>query len=131
MIRSCAAFCLVALLLAGCQGGPMYAPPPGTPVAGPQMQPMQPVAQNNPLFVPVQDPNLVWDQLVDVVDDYFDVEREDRVRLVGDILTEGRIDTFPKVASTIFEPWNSDSVGWFDGRAVTSMTFPPDNSASA
>jgi hypothetical protein len=114
MARLSVAICLYALLMAGCLGGPAYAPPPGVPMAGGPMPtgPMEPqfVLQNNPVFVPVQDPNLIWDQLIDVVDDYFEVEREDRVRLVGDILTEGRVDTFPKVASTIFEPWNRDSV---------------------
>ncbi len=55
-------------------------------------------------------PRLRLGQVVDVVDDYFRVEHEDRVRLVGDLLTEGRLDTYPRNASTIFEPWNTDSV---------------------
>ena len=49
--------------------------------------------------------------MADVVDDYFKIEREEPVRLIGDVLTAGRIDTFPTVGATIFEPWRGDSVG--------------------
>lgn len=66
--------------------------------------------QSNPLVIQNMDRDFVWDQVVDVVDDYFRVEHEERVRLVGDLLTEGRLDTYPRGASTIFEPWNQDSV---------------------
>jgi hypothetical protein len=103
-----------AAMIAGCLSGPAY-PPPGMSIAQPgpgqPMEPFPPVAaQNNPVFIPVQDPNLMWDQLVDVVDDYFEIDHENRVRIVGDEPTEGRIDTFPRGSSTIFEPWNNDSV---------------------
>jgi hypothetical protein len=66
--------------------------------------------QSNPVVVPNMDRDFVWDQVVDVVDDYFRIEYEDRVRLEGDLLTEGRLETYPRTASTIFEPWNHDSV---------------------
>ena len=65
---------------------------------------------NNRILVPVTDQDQVWEQVVDVVDDYFKIEHEERVRLVGDILTEGRLETFPRSGSTLFEPWNKDSV---------------------
>ena len=55
----------------------------------------------NPLFVPPLDRELLWNQTVDAVDDYFRIEREDRVRLIGGVLTEGRIDTFPMIGSTM------------------------------
>jgi len=53
----------------------------------------------------------VWETVADTVDDYFKIEREEPVRLVGDVLTAGRIDTFPTVGATILEPWLGDSVG--------------------
>jgi hypothetical protein len=68
------------------------------------------MSQGNPLIINNMDPDLVWDQTVDVVDDYFRVEHEERVRVVGEILTEGFLETYPRGASTIFEPWNQDSV---------------------
>lgn len=68
----------------------------------------------NPLFVPACDREFLWNQTVDAVDDYFRIEREERVRLVGGILSEGRIDTFPMVGSTIFEPWRVDSTRGYE-----------------
>src|SRR5688500_14480560 len=68
----------------------------------------------NPLFLPPLDSEFVWNQLVDVVDDNFRIEREERVRLIGGILTEGRIDTFPTVGSTLLEPWRTDSTPGYE-----------------
>ncbi len=73
-----------------------------------------PPPQGNPIVVSSMDRDFVWDQVVDVVDDYFRVQHEERVRLVGDLLTEGRLDTYPRSGSTIFEPWNRDSVTAYD-----------------
>jgi hypothetical protein len=73
-----------------------------------------PPPQTNPVAVTTMDRDLVWDQVVDVVDDYFRIQHEERVRLVGDLLTEGRLDTYPRSGSTIFEPWNRDTVTPYD-----------------
>lgn len=68
----------------------------------------------NPLLVPAVDREFLWNQTVDAVDDYFRIEREERVRLIGGILTEGRIDTFPMTGSTVFEPWRVDSTPGYE-----------------
>jgi hypothetical protein len=83
-----------------------YAPPfgPGAP----------PGMLANPLRVPVADMDFAWDQLVAVVEEYFKIEHEDRVRLAGDLLTEGRIDTYPITGATLLEPWHGDSVTYYD-----------------
>ncbi|MEX0678054.1 MAG: hypothetical protein WD063_13315 [Pirellulales bacterium] len=96
--------CSLALL--GCQAWQpaRYTPPEfgfGPPLVSPE---------SNPLLVTSMDRDFVWEQVVDVVDDYFRIEHEERVRLVGDLLTEGVLQTYPRTASTIFEPWNQDSV---------------------
>ncbi len=91
---------LCAPMVLGCGA---LAPPPGA-IVGPPPPPA------NPITVNVMDRDFVWDQVVDVVDDYFRIQKEDRVKQVGDLLTEGRIDTYPRSGSTIFEPWNKDSV---------------------
>jgi hypothetical protein len=87
----------------GCAPSVPWIEPLGPPVA---------IFHDNPVLLPIADPEQAWDRVVDVVDDYFRIEREEPVRLVGDTLTEGRIDTYPKVAATIFEPWDPDSAGW-------------------
>jgi hypothetical protein len=68
----------------------------------------------NPLFLPPVEREFLWNQTIDAMDDYFRIEREDRVRLIGGVLTEGRIDTFPTIGSTIFEPWRGDSTRGYE-----------------
>ncbi len=67
----------------------------------------------NPVVVPAPDRDIAWDQIVDVVDDYFKIVREERVKVTGDIVTEGQIDTFPNTGATLLEPWREDSVGFY------------------
>jgi hypothetical protein len=66
-------------------------------------------ASGNPVFVPVTDPQAVSDMAAEVVDDYFKIEREDPVRVIGNMLTEGSISTYPAVSPTILEPWRVDT----------------------
>lgn len=73
-----------------------------------------PAPLENPLRVPPLDRELLWNQLVDAVDDYFRIEREERMRLVGGVLMEGRIDTFPTIGSTWLEPWRADSTPGYE-----------------
>jgi hypothetical protein len=97
-------------LLTGCHG--LFRGPPGG------ARPIE-----NPLFLPPIDRELLWNQTIDAVDDYFRVEREDRVRLIGGILTEGRIDTFPTVGSTLFEPWRTDSTPGYEKLHATLQSI--------
>lgn len=80
-------------------------------------------APPNPAVFPLMNQDVFWDQLVDVVDDYFQIDREDRVRLVGDVLTEGRIDTFPQVGATVFEPWLHDTADGYERLESTLQTI--------
>jgi hypothetical protein len=77
----------------------------------------------NPMFVPATDRDVLWDQVVDAVDDYFKIQKEQRVRVVGDILLEGRIDTFPTDGSTFLEPWRKDSTHGFEKLHATLQTL--------
>jgi hypothetical protein len=97
-------------------GAPMTGLPPGA-VATPQLPPGAPaivVGPPNPIMVPVGDENVAWDQIADVVDDYFKMSREQRVRRTGDAWTEGRIETAPLDGATVLEPHRRDSVGSFN-----------------
>ncbi len=124
--------CCIALLVAiagwGCALGPtetIQAPPPDVAQAAScrsqgvlytsPFGPAQPASVlPNPLPVPVVDIDFAWEQIVAVVEENFKIQSEQRVRLVGDVLTEGRIDTAPLIASTLLEPWRGDSVGFRD-----------------
>ena len=72
------------------------------------------VFHDNPVFLPVTDHEFVWETMVDVVDDYFQIKQEEPGRLLGNVLTEGRLDTLPAVGSTIFEPWRRDSASRYE-----------------
>ncbi|MBW3598094.1 MAG: hypothetical protein KY475_12550 [Planctomycetes bacterium] len=74
------------------------APAPSLPAPAPTLE--------NPAFVATYDREFLWNELVATVEQLgFRIEREDRVRQVGDVLVEGRIDTFPADSPTLLEPW--------------------------
>ena len=74
----------------------------------------------NPLFVPDCDQEFIWQQLVDALDNHFKIEREERMRVIGDIITPGEITTFPSSAATLLEPWRGNSVG-FSSRLTSTL----------
>jgi len=93
------------LVSAGCAYGVPCAPPvPGMSIDGTAN-----TCLSNPVFLAESNHERVWEAVVDVADDYFRIEREEPVRQIGAVLTEGRLDTFPQVGSTLFEPWRGDS----------------------
>jgi hypothetical protein len=66
---------------------------------------------NNPIFVEAQNHETLWASIVDVVDSHFVIAREMPIRLYDGVLTEGRLDTKPKIGASLAEPWHADSVG--------------------
>ena len=91
--------------------------PPGVPVGPQPGLPVPPIALAGPpntIMVPVVDENLAWDQIADVVDDYFKIVREQRARRSGEAWTEGRIETAPLDGATWLQPFRKDSVGSFN-----------------
>ena len=77
----------------------------------------------NPVLARPIDRDVFWDQLVAVVDYYFDIEKEDRVRLVNNVPTLRRIDTVPEMGATLLEPWRKDSVGFYERLESTYQTI--------
>ncbi len=72
----------------------------------------------NPLFVQTDDPDFLWESIVDVIDNYFPTPREypiqtysyDEDGVPKKVETEGRIDTDPVIAAGLLEPWKKNSV---------------------
>ena len=89
--------------LCGCSHHSLFAPSAG------DVTPAGALGIENPLFVPIADPEFVWDQVIDEVDNFFKISSEDRVRVVGNVLTEGRIETYPTAGATFLEPWRKDA----------------------
>src|SRR5262245_37273561 len=65
------------------------------------------MASDNPIFVPAGNEDAAWERTVDVVHDYFDVARENRI--TGS--QPGIIETRYRVGASVFEPWHHDSYG--------------------
>jgi hypothetical protein len=59
---------------------------------------------DNPIIVPSNDFEAVWNATVVVVDQYFDIASEDRI--------QRKIVTQPKIGATLLEFWEGDSVGF-------------------
>ena len=55
----------------------------------------------NPMIVPMIDRWLVMDQISDEIDDYFKVYREERIRVLDGVMSEGWIETHPKIGGTL------------------------------
>lgn len=73
----------------------------------------------NPLPVPLgnseADFETIWRQTVNVVDEYFDIETENRAAR--------RIVTKPQHAATLLEPFQGDSIGFYDRLLNTFQSY--------
>jgi hypothetical protein len=76
----------------------------------------RPVITGNPVFVPVQNEDLAWERTVDVIHDYFDIARENRI--LGS--QPGIIETTYKIGASVLEPWHRDSHG-LDNRLESTL----------
>ena len=122
---------------------PLPVAPPGPPALAAPMSPLAEVAPGgtvspqfglpigpdiasgpaNPIAVPAVPDELAWDQITDVVDDYFTISREQQARRSGEVWSEGRIETAPLDGATWFEPHRLDSVGTFNRWESTFQTI--------
>ncbi|TWU45543.1 hypothetical protein Q31b_07170 [Novipirellula aureliae] len=68
----------------------------------------------NPLELPPAADDFVWSQVVDSVDDYFRIAREQPVLNSGGLVSDGRLETVYKVGSSLAQPWNKDSTPGFE-----------------
>lgn len=95
------------LWVGGCASGPLLdnplplRPEPGAPV-------------ENPVFVPLGPPayGAVFEQVIDVVDDYFEISYTNRY--------DGRIETFRNIAPGLEQPWKPGSPD-FDQRLLATF----------
>lgn len=99
---------LIPICLAGCTSGP-YGPGP--------LGPAGVVYYDNPALLAGSSPEQVWEHVVDVVDDYFDIAQEIPI---SEMDVVGRLDTVPLVGATMLEPWRHDSAN-FDERLESTL----------
>ncbi len=68
----------------------------------------------NPLELPPLPDDFVWSQVVDTVDDYFRIAKEQPVQNSDGILLDGRIETVYLPGASLAEPWRKDSTKGFE-----------------
>ena len=68
----------------------------------------------NPLELPPAQDDFVWSQVVDTVDDYFRVAREQPVQNSDGMVLDGRLETAYRIGGSILEPWRKDSTPGFE-----------------
>jgi hypothetical protein len=92
-----------------------------------QLPAPRPLPQNrwvsNPLQVPNHPADFVWNQVVDTIDDFFQIDSETRPMKTGEQWLEGKLETFPEIGSSYFEPWRRDTVIGFQRLQSTLQTM--------
>jgi hypothetical protein len=74
----------------------------------------------NPLPVTQTDPEFLWNQIVDTMDDYFQIASERRIQNDQGYVSEGYLETRAQPGATALEPWNWDSASG-DELALASL----------
>jgi len=67
----------------------------------------RPTVAGNPIYIPAHNEDVAWERTIDVVHDYFDVARENRI--LGS--QPGIIETRYRIGASVLEPWHHDSHG--------------------
>jgi len=65
--------------------------------------PSESAGPENPILVRANNDDECWEKTVDLLHDYFEIARENRL--------DGVIETRPKVGASLLEPWHKDSRG--------------------
>ena len=68
----------------------------------------------NPLELPPSPDDFVWSQVIDAVDDYFRIVREQPVQNSDGIILDGLVETSYRIGASCFEPWRKDSTSGFE-----------------
>lgn len=77
----------------------------------------------NPLELPPVNDQFVWSQVVDTVDDYFRISREQPVQNSTEMMLDGRLETSYRVGASIMEPWRKDSTAGFEALQSTLQSI--------
>ena len=77
----------------------------------------------NPLELPPLEDQFVWSQVIDTVDDYFRISREQPVQNSNNFLLDGRVETSYRVGASVTEPWRKDSTAGFEALQSTLQSI--------
>lgn len=77
----------------------------------------------NPAPVPNVEPEFLWNQIVDTVDDYFQIDEEQRAQKSGTAWMDGKLTTVPDIGSTYLEPWRRETTLGYQRLQSTFQTI--------
>jgi len=78
----------------------------------------------NPINVNTQDSEFLWNQIVDTVEDYFTrIKSEERPTRDELQWVEGKLETYPEIGATYFEPWRKDAMEGYQRWQSTLQTM--------
>lgn len=77
----------------------------------------------NPLELPPVADDFLWLQVVDTLDDYFRIARQQPVVNSRGLVLEGKIETSYKIGGSICQPWQKDTTTGFERLQSTLQTI--------
>lgn len=119
-IRARLAWAVVFFLFAGCS---RLGQVPVTTLSIPSIELGPKTNLANPINVNTQDSEFLWNQIVDTVEDYFQIKSEQRPTRDNTQWFEGRLETFPQIGATYLEPWRKDALEGFQRWQSTLQTM--------
>ena len=116
-----AALATIILLFAGCnQMGKL----PQTTLSIPSIPLSKQTRLANPINVNTQDSEFLWNQIVDTVEDYFTrIKTEERPTRDEQQWFDGKLETYPEIGATYFEPWRKDALEGYQRWQSTLQTM--------
>jgi len=80
-------------------------------------------SENSQALVPTNNHEALWEAIAEGVNMTFTIAHEEPIKAFDNVLSEGRLETEPKIAASIFEPWHDDSVTLGDRVESTFQTI--------
>ncbi len=68
----------------------------------------------NPIDLPAAKDAFVWAQVIDTIDDYFRIAKEQPVQNSDGIVLDGRVETTYQIGASVLEPWRKDTTPGFE-----------------
>jgi hypothetical protein len=115
--KVCVAFAFAVAFFSGCSQIPT------TTLSIPEIPLSKKTTFANPINVNTQDTEFLWNEIVNTVDDYFQIKSEQRPTRDETQWFEGRLETFPQVSATYFEPWRKDALEGYQRWQSTLQTM--------
>lgn len=119
-MRARLAWAIVFFLFAGCS---RLGQVPATTLSIPSITLGPKTNLANPINVNTQDSEFLWNQIVDTVEDYFQIKSEQRPTRDNTQWFEGWLETFPQIGATYLEPWRKDALEGYQRWQSTLQTM--------